>query len=201
MQLGKACFLMHFKGVSSQEDFMKLILTLAILFGSLLVNAQTDPYDRARIDRLERAVNRLESLASSLERRITDLERNNGGSPWPSPQPPPVENAVSCLVVDTGFLRTFLGKGRTSVQAEVEAKKSCEKSVNASYCNGKVKCAQMDRMYSGFTCVVTDTGFGRTFSSDGRDAVEAEAKAKMDCQSKVNPSYCGNAPVRCEGYR
>lgn len=181
---------------------MKLILSLVVLLGSLSVSAQTDPYDRARIDRLERAVNRLESLTLSLERRITDLERSNGGAPWPSPQPPPsVENGVSCLVIDTGFSRTFLGKGRTAIQAEAEAKKSCEKSVNAGYCNGKVKCAQIDRIYSGFTCVVTDTGFNRTFTGDGRDAVEAEAKAKIDCQSKVNPGYCGNAPVRCEGYR
>lgn len=111
---------------------------------------------------------------------------------------PAPSSGYSCLVIDSGYSRTFVGKGGTKLQAEAAAKTSCSKSVNSTYCDSAVRCAQPERGTRGHFCIVTDTGYSRTFSSEGTDIIDAEAKAKMACQESVNSTYCGNAPVKCE---
>lgn len=43
-----------------------------------------------------------------------------------------------CVVIDSGYKRSFTGEGATAIEAEAKAKQSCESATHASYC-GSVK--------------------------------------------------------------
>jgi hypothetical protein len=115
------------------------------------------------------------------------------------PQPPVTNpNEHSCILVDSGFRKTFLGKGKSSLAAEANARQNCGSEVNSSYCNGSVRCMRAEIGSAGAFCIVKDSGFGKTFSAEGSDEIEAEALAKIACQKSVNASYCGTVTAKCE---
>lgn len=60
---------------------------------------------------------------------------------------------------------------------------------------------RIPRDVRGYYCVVTDSGYGKSFSARGADPIEAEAKAKQACQASVHSSYCGPVAARCEAER
>ncbi|MCB0384496.1 MAG: hypothetical protein KDD43_03815 [Bdellovibrionales bacterium] len=151
-----------------------------------------------RVDRLERESAEIRRTLQQILYRLDELE-NHG------PVPPPVpgnELVHSCLVVDSGYNKTFLGQGKSQLDAEFEARQSCQKSVSASYCagNAMLKCDTNKDAYQieKYVCVLTDSGYNKTFRGEGETAVAAEANAKVSCQSSVSASYCGKVEPRCE---
>ncbi len=156
------------------------------------VTSPTDPEITViltRVYRLEQTMRQLDSRISYLE----SLQVN----PYPTPLP---AVGFSCLTVDSGYSKTFLGKGKTKLEAEAVARQECGKAVNSSYCNQTVRCSNgvSDSTISGYFCTLTDSGYSRTFNGEGADAIEAEAHAKQACQGAINASYCGQVAVRCE---
>lgn len=155
----------------------------------------------ARLSNLELRLNQTEYQLNIALSKIDAIERLlNTVNPLPPP-PPPYRTSISCLLVDSGYSKTFLASGRNRLEAEVEVRKVCSQSVHSSYCNGSIKCddTQNSPPYArGFICMVTDSGHGRSFKGEGTTMIEAEAKAKMACQSSVHASYCGNVTARCE---
>lgn len=159
-----------------------------------------DPVEQ-KVRELDRRMNHLEENYRRLEYRLSILEQGS----YPNPYPPVPEPRIdySCLLVDTGYTKTFLGRGPTQLQAETNARLECGKSVHSSYCASTVRCSNGIREpgYRGYFCTLQDTGYSKTFSGEGIDLIEAEAKAKISCQQSVHSSYCGNARVKCEGIR
>ncbi len=147
-------------------------------------------------DQLLYRIYALEQGMRDLDARVSYLE----GSPSTPPSRNP-SSGVSCLLVDSGYNKTFLGKATTKLQAESIARQECGKVVSSSYCDGAVRCSNpvRDPRISGYFCTMTDSGYSKTFNGEGTDAIEAEAHAKQACQASVNASYCGNVSVRCEG--
>ena len=145
---------------------------------------------------LEAKIERLEYKLEATNRRLERLERRD------SVVRPPVYQQkvdVSCLLVDSGYKKTFLGTGRNALEAEGAVRLSCEKSVHASYCTGAVKCSSgISEIGQGALCILNDSGYNRIFKGEGKNEVEAEAKAKQSCQASVHASYCGEVTVRCE---
>ena len=177
------------------------VLMLVTLNSNAEVRASRDPggYDQLRevLNRLDR----IEYQLRDLSRRVDYLERNDNYPPVPPPNPRPT--GVTCLLVDSGYSKTFLGKGRARLEAETVAKQECGRSVNSIYCNTSVKCSDgsYDPRVTGYFCQVIDSGYSKIFSAQGADVIEAEGKAKQACQASVNAIYCGNVTAKCEAIR
>ena len=129
-------------------------------------------------------------LLSEVSRRMSFAQQ--------PPQYPAPTSTYTCMMIDSGYSKTFVAKGSTKLQAEAELKKSCAESVHPSYCNSEIRCAQQEQGTRGYFCLLTDTGYSKTFSAEGTDIIEAEAKTKVSCQNAVHPSYCAKAPIKCE---
>jgi hypothetical protein len=168
------------------------------LFG-LLVSALAVP-QLASAQSTEGPVRRLEQKVRELEGRVYEMDQRLSRLEYPPTPPPPQLRSISCMVVDTGYSKTFLGQGRAQLEAEANAREKCGSSVSSSYCNGSVKCSSptYDSRVRGFFCLVTDSGYGKTFKGEGENEVEAEGAAKTACQNSVNASYCGKVTARCE---
>lgn len=168
--------------------FYKLIAATIIFLNITAAQAQS----------LEQRVRFLENKLRSVETRLDALE--NGSDPLPGLPPEKVD--VACLVVDSGYAKTFLGMGRNSIEAEDQARQFCSESVNSSYCTRPARCSSGEKEVGirGYICSMKDSGYNRPFRGDGKTSIEAEAKAKQACQQAVNSQYCGNVTARCEPY-
>ncbi len=166
---------------------------------ALLVASTSSAQVRSEYRAVESRVFTVERKMEMLTRRIELLERELINT-----QPPRYEEKtqISCLLVDTGYAKTFLGTARNKIEAEVAVRNACEKDVHSSYCAGQLKCNSgvKDPRVEGYVCIVTDSGYARTFKGEGKSEIEAEAKAKQSCQSAVHASYCGKATARCEAF-
>ncbi len=49
-------------------------------------------------------------------------------------QADPRARGAYCVVIDSGYQKTFSGRGADMIEAEAKAKQACQASVNASYC-------------------------------------------------------------------
>lgn len=177
---------------------LKGLTSIILLFCGLAQAQVAPPRDVAsRLLVLERKVQQLQALIASHDNRLLNLEYSQGITPPPSGLPLPTLT-YSAILVDTGYSKTFLGSGSTKLEAEAVVRQECGKVVHSSYCNGTVRFGSADGVSRGSFCVITDSGYQKTFSARGSDAVEAEAKAKQACQLVVHPSYCGNVTPRCE---
>ncbi len=185
--------------------FLKSLLLLPLVF-SLTPKAFADRDSKLRgsvrinVDiNMDQRVRELERTVRYMDQRIRNLEAITS----PRPLPPPVQSSYTCMIVDSGYSKTFYGKGRTLIETEFETKQNCAKSVHSSYCQNITKCStdQMDPYAKEYFCLVTDSGYGKTFKGEGSDQIEAEAKAKQACQSAVHPSYCGKVTAKCESIR
>ncbi|MGZ3770950.1 MAG: hypothetical protein ACXVCP_15080 [Bdellovibrio sp.] len=45
-----------------------------------------------------------------------------------------------CVLIDTGYNKTFKGEANTLIEAEYNTRKACSESVNSSYCVGAIRC-------------------------------------------------------------
>jgi len=147
--------------------------------------------DSSRVIRLERKVD-------ELNRRLLRVENflDNGGGGGGRP---PHNGVHMCMLVDSGYSKTFLAEGKSQLDAEYNVRQKCAQTVSSSYCaSGKLKC---DNNYNsrgqGFMCVIRDTGYSRNFRGEGLTGVAAEASARISCQASVSASYC-QAAARCE---
>ncbi|CAE80350.1 hypothetical protein predicted by Glimmer/Critica [Bdellovibrio bacteriovorus HD100] len=149
-----------------------------------------------RIRILETRVNQLEGIISQINQRVSNLEYNQRPEPYP-----PVAAEVACMVTDTGYSKVFLGKGRIKLEAEAAAREACGKAVHSSYCQGAVKCSdpRQDRPIAGAICMLTDTGYAKTFKGEGKSLIEAEYNTRKQCGDQVHPSYCVGS-IRCETF-
>lgn len=151
-----------------------------------------------RIGQLERQSNEIMRSLHNISYRLDELE-NSGPLPPPEPRP---EVMHACLIVDSGYHKTFRSQATSRLDAEYGARLSCQKSVSANYCAGSaiLKCDSTKDLYQveKFICVVTDSGYNKTFRGEGVTAVAAEAHAKENCQKAVSPNYCGKVEPRCE---
>ena len=180
---------------------MRLFLaTLTMMVGVCAVgtaNAQSRNLED-RVNRLERKVSDQERTIDELFERVDRMDRR--GRPGPGPGPRPGNSSYSCMIVDSGYKKTFLGVGSTQIDAEFAAKETCQKSVDSSYCQSTPKCDSTRDMKGspGAVCIVVDSGYKKTFRGEGETVVAAEARAKQACQASVDSSYCGPVAARCD---
>ena len=152
-----------------------------------------------RIGQLERQSSEIMRSLRDISYRLDELEAN--GPTFPPEEPRP-ETIHACLIVDSGYSKTFVGQAKSKLDAEYSARLSCQSEVNASYCGAgaTLKCDSNKDAYQieKFICVVIDSGYSKSFRGEGITAVAAEAHAKSNCQKAVNASYCGKVQPRCE---
>lgn len=177
-----------------------LFLAAAVLLSGSVSLAQRAPGipDRGdRSDVLERRVNELERALERTDARLRRVERLlDGGTVQP-----PSRVDVSCLIVDRGYKKTFLASGRNALEAEANVRNACGNGAHPSYCDTEVKCSSgQSENVRGYMCVVTDRGYKKTFKAEGKNIIEAEAKAKQACENGAHPSYCGGETARCEAF-
>lgn len=190
---------------------LKNILTIAIVLLAIpqvfarndIQNNSTRINGSVRVNinlELEQRVRELERTVRYMDQRLRAVEDIVAPT---QPLPPAKPTSYTCMLVDSGYSKTFYAKAKSTLEAEYEVKQICSKTVHPSYCQKVTKCSsdQMDPYIKGYFCMITDSGYGKTFKGEGSDVVEAEAKAKEACQSSVHPSYCGNVQPRCEAYR
>ncbi len=156
----------------------------------------------SRLQSLEQRANHTEHNLQMALNKIDNLERLLS-TINPVPPPPIHRPSVNCLLVDTGYKKTFLASGRNGLEAEVEVRRVCSQDVHSSYCNSTSSLKCDNRQTSspwarGHICMLTDSGYGRSFKGEGSSAIIAEAKARIACQANVHSSYCGEVLVRCE---
>jgi hypothetical protein len=181
---------------------MKKIVSLSLAtvsFTLLSASAWADPHfgDRElefRVNLLEQQVSELNRSLGILQKRVDELSS--------FPPSAPVEMVAACMVIDSGYSKTFLGVGKSKLDAEYSARSACQSTVSASFCSNhaQLKCDDNFKppYARGFVCMVTDSGYSKTFRGVGRTAIEAEARAKQICQSSVSAVYCGHVSARCE---
>src|SRR5690606_29374757 len=118
------------------------------------------------------------------------------GNPGPAPYTEHI-----CVITDSGYGKIFLGKGRIKLEAETAAKDACAKEVHQTYCQSTIKCNNpaTDRPVNGAICVLTDSGYSKTFKGEAKTLLEAEYNARKACGSAVHPTYC-NSTIRCETF-
>lgn len=169
------------------------VLSTLLLFSPGATAQQRQNGDRIRV--LEQRVQQLENIISSIHQRVSNLEYNRR----PDPYPEPVAQESICMLIDTGYSKVFLGRGRLKLEAEAEVREACGKAVHSSYCQGAMKCndPHSDRRINGAMCVLTDTGYSKTFRGEGKSLIEAEYAARKTCGEAVHASYCVGA-IRCE---
>lgn len=166
---------------------------------ALLVASTSSAQVRSEYRAVESRVFTVERKMEMLTRRIELLENELVNTRPPLYQ----EKAqISCLLVDGGYSKTFLGTARNKIEAEVAVRNACEKEVHSSYCGTPLKCSSgvKEPQVEGYVCIMTDSGYSRTFKGEGKNEIEAEAKAKQACQAAVHASYCGKATTRCEAF-
>jgi len=176
------------------KNSLVLLLSVTCLFFSTQAGAQIRPDDRVRM--LENRVNQLESLINQLHQRVSNLEYNQRPQPYPEPL-----QEVACLIEDTGYNKVFLGKGRTRLEAEAVVRELCSRETHPTYCQAQPKCSnpREERGINGALCVMTDTGYSKTFKAEGKSLIEAEFNVRKACGSGTHPSYC-KGPIRCESF-
>jgi hypothetical protein len=162
--------------------------------------------DLRRIQILEREVDRLQRHVLNLDDRLRRLEGGGylppgDGRPWPNP--PGNHNVLhACMIVESGFATTYLGTGRTQIDAEYNAVQSCNKGSMSSNCVGSRRLLKCDNNFDnrsrGYVCTVQVKGFGGVYRGEGATAVMAEANAKMACQKNTMAINCGHTTARCE---
>ncbi|WII73830.1 hypothetical protein QJS83_08060 [Bdellovibrio sp. 22V] len=179
--------------MSALRNSVILVLSACCFFFATNAHAQDRNAERIRI--LESRVYQLEGALSQINQRLTNLEY--GQRPPPFPEPGRTE--VACMITDSGYSKVFLGKGRVKLEAEAAARESCGKAVHPSYCQGSIKCSDKEPLVRGAICVITDTGYSKTFKAEGITILEAEYKARKACGDQVHPSYCTGA-IRCDSF-
>lgn len=169
------------------------VLSTLLLFSQGANAQQRQNGERIRV--LEQRVQQLEDIISNIHQRVSNLEYNRR----PDPYPEPAMQESACMLVDTGYNKVFLGKGRLRLEAEAEVRQACSKVVHASYCQGAIKCndPRTDRPSNTAMCVLIDTGYSKTFKGEGKTLIEAEYRARKSCGDNVHSSYCVGA-IRCE---
>ncbi|KYG60419.1 hypothetical protein AZI85_13200 [Bdellovibrio bacteriovorus] len=182
-------------------DFRKAVLLVlgCCLFLGVSAQAQNrGDRESERIRILESKVQQLESLIYNLNQRVSNLEYR--GTPTLPPPPVPASE-VACMITDSGYGKVFLGKGRTKLEAEAKAKEVCGANVHATYCNNTLKCSDpvQDRVIQGAICVITDSGYGKTFKGEAKSVLEAEYNARKACNNAVHATYC-NTNARCDTF-
>ncbi|MDG0816045.1 hypothetical protein [Bdellovibrio svalbardensis] len=150
--------------------------------------------ERVRV--LETRVGQLEYSLYQINQRLAALETSQRPQPYPT-QP----QEMACMVVDSLVYRASLGKGRTKLEAEANARQACASSVHSSYCQTAAKCSdERDlQVRQGVMCVLKDTLVSRTYKGEAKTFVEAEYQARKVCAESVHGSYC-RAEVRCEAF-
>ncbi len=179
------------------RNSLVLVFSFVLLMGASTASAQVRPgNDSERVRILESRVGQLESSLYQINQRLTMLESSQRPQPYPT-QP----QEMACMVVDTLVYKASLGKGRTRLEAEANARQACASSVHSSYCQAAVKCTdERDaQVRQGVMCVLQDTLISRTYKGDAKTYVEAEFQARKSCSESVHGSYC-RADVRCEAY-
>lgn len=181
------------------RNSLVLVLSASCFLFAQSAGAQERGQERSleRIRILESRVNHLEGIINHINQRVSSLEYNQR----PPTHPEPVPVGVACQLIDTGYQKVFLGKGRMKLEAEAEARETCGKSVHSSYCLGSVKCSDpaQDRLIQAAVCMLIDTGYSKTFKGEGRNVVEAEYNARKNCGNSVHSSYCIGA-IRCDSF-
>lgn len=158
-----------------------VVLSVSFLF-ALNANAQQREHgERVRI--LEARVQQLEDVIYNINQRVSNLEYSRRPNPYPQPIP---QESV-CMLIDTGYNKIFLGKGRVKLEAEAEVRQNCGKAVSSSYCQGTIKCndATEDRYTTVAFCVLTDTGYSKTFKGEAKSLIEAEYNTRKACSENV----------------
>ncbi len=149
---------------------------------------------------LEQRVRNLERQMNRLSQRVVELEYANGGGSGGNYPMPAFE--ANCMLIDSGYGKTFLGTGFTKIDAEFNARKACNTAVNATYCTGSNALLRCDdtstRSSIRSVCLVTDSGYGKVFRGEGLTQVAAEAKARQSCQQSVNATYCSGSNVKAQ---
>lgn len=144
-----------------------------------------------RVERLERQLNETNRLVYQLQNRLDQIQGPNFPPPYVAP-------FSACMLTDSVFSKVFLGVGKGRMDAEYSARQACQSTINASYCSNNLRCDDNQQSpYASFSCLVTDSVFGKVFRGEGRTPIEAEAKAKQECQKSVNPNFCGGVQARC----
>lgn len=102
-------------------------------------------------------------------------------------------NQWICLIRNTHFSRTFVGKATTEIDAQYEVQTTCERSGNwPENCDkSTLNCAPILSPRFSAVCLVTNTRFNKTFRGKGRNWVEAKAEAFQNCETD------GNWPENC----
>lgn len=180
--------------VSLVKKSVGVVLSALLLFSPGAIAQQRQNGDRIRA--LEQRVQQLEDIIYSLNQRLSNLEYNRRPDPYPTPG---AQESV-CTLIDTGYNKVFLGKGRVKLEAEAAVRESCSKTVHPSYCQGAIKCNDPQaRWVNGAMCVLTDTGYSKTFKGEAKTLIEAEYNTRKACGDSVHPSYCVGA-IRCESF-
>nr|BFD60118.1 hypothetical protein CKG001_22250 [Bdellovibrio sp. CKG001] len=181
--------------MSAIRNSLVLLLSATCFFFAHNAGAQ-DRNSQERIRVLETRVYQLEANLSQINQRLANLEYGQRPPPFPEPA-----QEVACLITDTGYNKVFLGKGRIKIEAEAAAREACGKSVHPSYCQAAVKCSdpRQERPIAGAICMLTDTGYQKTFKGEGKSLIEAEYNARKQCGDSVHASYCVGA-VRCDTF-
>lgn len=194
---------------ASLKKSLVLSLSCALLLGAAAANAEIVPgrppiggggYNggntEERVRGLEARVGQLEANLSQLNQRLSALERP---APYPAPVQP-IEQA--CMITDSLMSKVTLGKGRTRLEAEANARQACSSGIAATYCNTAAKCTDPQReaqVRQGVMCVLVDTLMSRTYKADAKSFLDAEYQARKSCQDSIAATYC-KADVRCEAY-
>ncbi len=176
---------------------MKLILSCLLVLSTLPLTAQAQNGGD-----LEWRVRQLERKLSFASERISILE-NEVFRTNPLPPPSPARTEVVCALVESGWSKTYIGKGRNKIDAQANVLSTCGKETNSSFCNGgKMTCSSgvQEPGVNGYICVLKDSGWGKVYRGEAKTALEAEALAKQSCQSANNASYCGNVKATCEAW-
>lgn len=195
---------------ASLKKSLVLSLSCALLLGATAANAEIVPgrpgggggYNNGgnteeRVRGLEARVGQLEANLSQLNQRLSALERP---APYPGQPVQPLEQA--CMITDSLMNKVSLGKGRTRLEAEANARQACSGQTAAMYCQTAAKCTDPQResqVRRGVMCVLGDTLMNKTYKGDAKSFIEAEYQVRKACSDSVAAMYC-KADVRCEAY-
>ena len=185
---------------------LRILLVFTVLMSGFSVQAKrgqsldqvnqvlSQPAIEQEVQRLQKRLRRMNQRLVAVEEF---LDQMNG-----YPPAPPMEHESVCMMVDSGYKKVFIGKGKSQLDAEFEANQLCAKSTHPTYCGSQalLKCDSTSDSpnVSGYVCVVQDSGYKKYFRAEGKTKVEAEALAKQACQKATHPTYCGKETPRCE---
>ena len=139
------------------------------------------------------------TLSSQQMTSEIDLVLKKGNGQNPNPKPPILKDQKwVCLIQNQMTFKHYFEFGINQFSAQTKTLQKCQKSREGFHCGEhSMTCEENQQEENMNMCQIQNQMTGQVFSAEGRSKLEAEAKARLACESKEEAVHCSTM-VTCQ---